>query len=271
MPSFMRDWVLKRFQDDEGEIDVDGLQLYSWVYSPKRGLEIHQEPYCQLSGASEIQPKYRLISISRHRDFFLRFPTSVLPPRTIADSRDVWGKLQCGIIEGWGELGNRRVWVSVPEMDRDSGKLLVEFPRLLCPYIIDLDEYNIVPVSLSPLMSGLTLSLAPSIIMQRWLRIPPAEAGYDYEIALWRSDWIWLSLPSKVPGPYLFGSVSRCGWFSSGGTMSRAKMFMNAVFGEQKAIFTPTHAALDEVWPLIFARCRWCGALGAYGNGKHGR
>lgn len=24
LPSFMRDWVLKRFEDDDGEIDVEG-------------------------------------------------------------------------------------------------------------------------------------------------------------------------------------------------------------------------------------------------------
>ena len=28
LPSFMRDWVLKRFQDDEGNIDVDEATEY---------------------------------------------------------------------------------------------------------------------------------------------------------------------------------------------------------------------------------------------------
>ena len=28
LPSFMRDWVLKRFEDDDGEIDVEGASEF---------------------------------------------------------------------------------------------------------------------------------------------------------------------------------------------------------------------------------------------------
>ena len=36
MPSFMRDWVLKRFQDDDGEIDVDGATAFIREFIPKK-------------------------------------------------------------------------------------------------------------------------------------------------------------------------------------------------------------------------------------------
>ena len=36
LPSFMRDWVLKHFQDDEGEINVDGAVDFIREFIPKK-------------------------------------------------------------------------------------------------------------------------------------------------------------------------------------------------------------------------------------------
>ena len=36
LPSFMRDWVLKRFQDDEGNIDIDGATEFIKTFIPKK-------------------------------------------------------------------------------------------------------------------------------------------------------------------------------------------------------------------------------------------
>lgn len=36
LPSFMRDWVLKRFQDEDGIIDVDGATEFIRIFIPKK-------------------------------------------------------------------------------------------------------------------------------------------------------------------------------------------------------------------------------------------
>ena len=36
LPSFMRDWVLKHFQNDEGEIDIDGAVDFIRQFIPKK-------------------------------------------------------------------------------------------------------------------------------------------------------------------------------------------------------------------------------------------
>lgn len=36
LPSFMRDWVLKRFEDDDGEIDVEGATEFIREFIPKK-------------------------------------------------------------------------------------------------------------------------------------------------------------------------------------------------------------------------------------------
>ena len=35
LPSFMRDWVLKRFQDDEGDVDVEEATAFIKKFIPK--------------------------------------------------------------------------------------------------------------------------------------------------------------------------------------------------------------------------------------------
>ena len=36
LPSFMRDWVIKRFQDEDGEIDTDGAADFISEFIPKK-------------------------------------------------------------------------------------------------------------------------------------------------------------------------------------------------------------------------------------------
>ena len=36
LPSFMRDWVLKRFQDDEGVLDIEGATGFIKEFIPKK-------------------------------------------------------------------------------------------------------------------------------------------------------------------------------------------------------------------------------------------
>lgn len=36
LPSFMRDWVMKRFQDDEGNLDIDEASEFIRTYIPKK-------------------------------------------------------------------------------------------------------------------------------------------------------------------------------------------------------------------------------------------
>lgn len=47
LPSFMRDWVMKQFQDEEGHLDIDEVGEYIRTYIPKkRRMEGHSESDC---------------------------------------------------------------------------------------------------------------------------------------------------------------------------------------------------------------------------------
>ena len=77
--------------------------------------------------------------------------------------------------------------------------------------------------------------------------------------------------PKGTGKSYLFGSVSRFGWLSSGGTMSRAKMFYDVARRTEGLVFGHDYVAMDEVQTISFTDVdEMRGALKGYmENGKY--
>jgi ATP-dependent Lon protease len=273
LPSFMRDWVLKRFQDDDGEIDVEGATDFIKEFIPKKEdwkaimnrIVQYQEQVRFLAKVSvNIDIKTQGVSFSLP-DFGLSFKDTII-------SRDVWEMCSASLLkaeENWGivELGYQ-----FPENDRTSGKIkLINFQDF-CPYIIDLDEFRYA---------------RESFTLNEWIDIILGAIDYNaagYETQKQKLAMITRLLPfvekrlnmielaPKGTGKsYLFGSVSRYGWLSSGGTMSRAKMFYDVARRTEGLVFGHDYVALDEVQTINFTDVdEMRGALKGYmENGKY--
>lgn len=273
LPSFMRDWVLKRFQDDEGILDVDGATTFIKTFIPKKEdwksiknrIVSYQEQVKFLAKVSiDIDIKTQRLSFALP-DFGLTFKDTVIP-------RDVWDNCSGALLkaeENWGivELGYQ-----FPENDRDSGKIkLVRFQDF-CPYIIDLDEFKYAREAFS---------------IDEWIDI--ILGAIDYNAAGYESKKQKLAMitrllpfvekrlnmielaPKGTGKSYLFGSVSRYGWLSSGGTMSRAKMFYDVARRTEGLVFGHDYVAMDEVQTINFTDVdEMRGALKGYmENGKY--
>ena len=273
LPSFMRDWVLKRFQDDDGEIDVEGATDFIKKFIPKKEdwkaimnrIVQYQEQIRFLAKVSvNIDIKTQGVSFSLP-DFGLSFKDTII-------SRDVWEMCSVSLLkaeENWGivELGYQ-----FPENDRTPGKIkLINFQEF-CPYIIDLDEFRYA---------------RESFTLNEWIDILLGAIDYNaagYETQKQKLAMITRLLPfvekrlnmielaPKGTGKsYLFGSVSRYGWLSSGGTMSRAKMFYDVARRTEGLVFGHDYVALDEVQTINFTDVdEMRGALKGYmENGKY--
>ena len=144
MPSFMRDWVLKRFQDDNGEIDIDGATSFIREFIPKKEdwksiknrIVNYQEQVKFLAKVSvDIDIKTQGLSFSLP-DFGLTTKDTVIP-------KDVWENCSAALLkaeENWGivELGYQ-----FPESDKDPGKIKLVSFQDFCPYIIRIARYFI--------------------------------------------------------------------------------------------------------------------------------
>lgn len=176
-------------------------------------------------------------------DFGLSFRDTVIP-------REVWENCSDALLkaeENWGivELGYQ-----FPETDNGAGKIKLTGFQDFCPYVVDLDEFRYAREEFS---------------LDEWTDIVLGAIDYNpdgYETPQQKLAMITRLLPfvekrlnmielaPKGTGKsYLFGSVSRFGWLSSGGTMSRARMFYDISRRQEGLVFGHDYVALTRCRP----------------------
>lgn len=272
LPSFMRDWVLKRFQDDDGVIDVEGATGFIKEFIPKKEdwNSIKNRVVTDIERVRFLAKISIRISIKDQSlsfalpDFGLDYKDTVIP-------RDVWNKCSDALLkaeENWGvvELGYQ-----FPD-GKDPGKIMLTDYQDFCPYQIDLDEYRYA---------------RESFTLDEWIDI--ILGAVDYNAAGYESKRQKLSMitrflpfvekrlnmielaPKGTGKSYVYGSISRYGWLSSGGTMSRAKMFYDIARRTEGLVYGHDYVALDEVQTIRFTDVdEMRGALKGYmENGKY--
>ena len=247
LPSFMRDWVLKRFQDDNGEIDVDAATAFIKEFIPKKEdwnsikdrVVNYQENVKFLAKISvDIDIKTQEISFAL-ADFGLSFKDTVIP-------KDVW--MECSDVllkaeENWGIV---EIGYQFPE-DKKPGKIKLVSFRDFCPYSVDLDDFKYARESFN---------------LTEWLDIILGAVDYNsagYELKEQRLAMITRLLPFvekninlielAPPGTgksYLFGQISRYGWLVSG-KASRAQLIYHRARKKDGVIAYTDFLALDEI------------------------
>lgn len=271
LPAFMRDWLLQKFEDDEGAFDKDELAAFVKKYIPKKDdwnaikndLVIEGETVKFLAKVSvDINIKTGEVAFSLP-DFGLGFKDTVI------DS-DVWDLCKDDLVKGrdvWGmvELGYRAPddadsyeYAQKPSRSKSSksakeGKIKLVSFKNFCPYRIDLEEYkearrefdtdewiDIILGAVDYNASGYKTQEEKLTMLTRLL--PFVEK---------RLNLIELA-PKGTGKSYLFGNVSRFGWLSSGGVMSRAKMFYDQTKRREGLIAGSDFVTLDEVQTISF-------------------
>ena len=273
LPSFMRDWVIKRFQDDEGTIDIEEATSFIGEFIPKKEdwksiknrVVNYQEKVKFLAKVSvDISIRTQALAFSLP-DFDLTFKDTVIPI-------DVWENCSTALLKAEENWGIVEIGYQFPETEKDKGKIKLVSFQDFCPYIVDLDEFKYAREEFS---------------LDEWVDIILGAIDYNasgYENHQQKLAMITRLLPfvekrmnmielaPKGTGKsYLFGSVSRYGWLSSGGTMSRAKMFYDVARRTEGLVFGHDYVALDEVQTINFTDVdEMRGALKGYmENGKY--
>ena len=252
LPSFLRDWLLKMFENEEGKFDVGELTNFVRTYIPsktewigiKNRIVVENERVKLLTRISVD------INITTHEVSFSLPDFGLGNKETIIDS-NVWDECKDDLIkakETWGvvELGYR-----YPE-GKIKGKIkLISFQNF-CPYDIDLDYYKDVRKEFS---------------IHEWIdvllgAIDYNASGYEDEhqkLAMLtrllpfvekRLNLIELA-PKGTGKSYLFGGVSRYGYLSAG-KMTRAKLFYDLARREEGLVFYHDYIAFDEIQKVEF-------------------
>lgn len=273
LPSFMRDWVLKRFQDEEGAVDIEEATEFIKKFIPKA--ENWRSIKNRVISESE-QVKF-LAKVSADIDIRTEEKHFTLPDFGV-DKRDtivpdgVWHECSEALLKGEETWGIVKLGYQPPTKGKKDGKLKLMGFQDFCPYVVDLEEFK---------------DASRDFSLAEWIDVVLGAIDYNadgYESELQKRTMITRLLPfvekrlnlielaPKGTGKsYLFGQVSRYGWLSSGGTMSRARMFYDISRHQNGLVFGRDFVALDEVQTIRFTDVNEMrGALkGFMENGKY--
>ena len=257
LPSFTRDWLLRKFENENGEFDTDELVGFVNRFIPKK-----EEWTAIKSRIIKDNERVRLLAkISVDIDIktgevSFSLPDFGLSAKETLIEDSVWEDCKDELVSGhevWGmiELGYR-----LPDLNarpRIPGKIKLISFRNFCPYQIDIDYYK---------------EVRSKFKTEEWIDVLLDAVDYnangykDEEEKLTmltrllpfvekRLNLIELA-PKGIGKSYLFGRVSRYGWLSSGGIMSRPKMFYDQSKRTEGLVAGHDFVTLDEVQTISF-------------------
>lgn len=248
LPSFMRDWVVKRFQNEDGEIDAVRATEFIREFLPKK-----DDWKSILNRVVNFQETVRFlakISVSidiRTQTVSFELPDFGLGLRETIIPMEVWDRCSAALLkaeENWGVI---EIGYQYPQSAKDPGKIrLVDFQDFT-PYIVDLDDFKYARENFS---------------LSEWVDIVLGAVDYnadgyrDMEQKLMMLQRLLpfvekqinlLELaPAGTGKSYLFGQISRHGWLVSG-KVTRAKLIYDFARKKDGVVALRDFVALDEI------------------------
>jgi len=257
IPSYLRDWLVMRFADDAGQVDMEEVQRYIRQTLPRRA-DWEAFKGRMVSGGERIRflTKLRVeIDVTTGRGLFrlpaLGFPRSkyeaVVDEKLLHDKREellrsdeTWGVVE--LQWRWEELGNRR----------EEGRLVMTDYQPFRPYKVDLDYYQ---------------SARSEFTLEEWVDVLLMAVDYNPSGFLLEEEKLTLltrllpfvekrlnliELAPKGTGKsYVFQQISKYGWLVSGGKIGRPSMFYNRATRAPGLVSRYDYVALDEIQSIV--------------------
>ena len=257
LPSFTRDWLLRKFEDENGQFDSDELASFVHRFIPKKNDWISIKS--RIVKDNERVRMLAKISVEidiRTGEVSFALPDFGLSPKETIIEDDVWESCKEELVSGREVWGMIELAYRLPDdltTPKTPGKIRLVSFRNFCPYSIDLDFYK---------------NAREKFSISEWIDI--VLGAVDYNAAGYKTEEEKLTMltrllpfvekrlnlielaPKGTGKSYLFGRVSRYGWLSSGGVMSRAKMFYDLSKHTEGLVSGHDFITLDEVQTISF-------------------
>jgi len=255
LPSFLRDWLLKMFEDEDGKFDIaeitDFIHTYipsktDWVAIKNRIVKDNEKVKILTRISVDIDIQTQDVSFSLP-DFGLLNKETIIEDRVWDECKDELVKAK----ETWGvvELGYR---YPEPTM-KIKGKIKLLSFQNFCPYDTDLDFFK---------------DARREFDIHEWIDI--VLGAIDYNAAGYENEQQKLAMlkrllpfvekrlnlielaPKGTGKSYVFGNLSKYGWLVSGGKVTRAKLFYDKQRQQNGIIKNHDFTAFDEIQTIVF-------------------
>ena len=255
LPSFLRDWLLSQFSDGEGGYDQQAVfdfvkqkipQKKDWNFIKNR-LIIEGER------VSILTPVSIEIGIGTG-DVSFSLPLFDLKAKDTIIDNSVWNECKDELVKKSNVWGIVTLGYRPPTDSHSAGKIRLLKIKNFCPYPVDLNYFK---------------QMRSEFSIHEWIDVLLGAVDYnadgypDIDAKLMmltrllpfvekRLNLVELA-PKGTGKSYLYGRVSRYGWLSSGGVMSRAKMFYDLSTRKEGLIANKDFVVLDEVQTISFS------------------
>lgn len=248
LPSFMRDFVIKNFQDDDGVVDVEGAADFIRQFIPKKAeWKSIQNRIIKNGETVKILAKVSIDINIGTGEISFSLPDYGLSASDTTIPHEVWNVCSSELLksdENWGviELGYQYSFDT-----KTKGKIKLMDYQDFCPYDVDLEEFKDARVAFS---------------LDEWIDI--VLGAIDYNAQGYGSRQQKLAVlqrllpfvekrlnlmelaPAGTGKSYLFGQVSRYGWLVSG-KVTRAKLIYDVGRKQDGIVALRDFVALDEI------------------------
>lgn len=255
IPSFMRDWILKKKAGDDGKIeDLIALQNYVGQIVPSRDALLALKDEARELGASRKFLTRIEIRFDTPTDTFtFAIPDLGLKHGETLIPSHVWDRIKSEVIAtgcGWGLV---QLGYQPPGQGHKKGHVLLHSYRNFCPYKVDISSFK---------------QARAAFTVREWIHVIFGALDYNPQAfvdARQKVTFLSRILPFVEPRlnlvelapkgtgkSYIFGQVGKYGWLISGGTVSRAKLFGDLQGRAPGLIEGNDFVALDEIQSLHF-------------------
>lgn len=249
LPSFVKDWLIKRYTHENGELDIQELKSFLNNHIARKGSKIKGT----LMDLQEITLLARIIVEPDIKSNILRFS---IP--------DIGIKLNEGSIPQYiarkhPELKGDEVWgvvklVYIPPEGTQRGMIEIVDYKPFKPYEVDIEYFreNRKEFSLEEWVDILICSMEYNpggfeSFSQKLLFISRLLVFVEPNLNM-------VELAPKGTGKsYIFGNLSKYEWLVSGGVVSRAKLLYDIARGTPGIITHYDFVALDEIETIKFS------------------
>jgi len=253
LPSFIRDWLVKRYANEDGHVDGFGLARFLQDHIPDK--ETSQTIKGQLTKGEDVQLLMRMvIDVDvKTGNYRLAIPDLGVKSNEASVNKsltDQHRELLGG--EAWGV--GKLTWIGPSSPSKKDGHIeLVDF-KPFKPYDVDVEYYRQARAKFST---------------DEWVDLMIKSMEYNpdgFESLTQKLRFLARLLPFVQPRlnmvelapkgtgkSYVFGNLTKYGWLISGGTVTRAKLFYDMQKNSPGIVTSYDFVAMDEVATIVFA------------------
>lgn len=250
LPSFVKDWLIKRYTDEDREFDIRGVKSFLSNHIAHKGSRIKGT---LINDLKEITLLARIIVEPDIKSGILRFS---IPDIGIKPNE---GRIPQYIAKKYPELKEGEIWgivklVYIPPEGTQKGTIEIIDYKPFKPYEVDIEYFR-------ENRKEFSLEEWTDILIRSMEYNPDGFESFSQKLLFISRLLVFVEpnlnmielAPKGTGKSYIFGNLSKYGWLVSGGIVSRAKLLYDVARGSPGIITRYDFVVLDEIETIKFS------------------